>query len=170
MTKRPSDELQNSLSQIGIRCAQFFYPMRSIPYYLAILLATLSATAYQVVQKSVPSGAHPLLTVAAAYLIGALVCILLLLFFPLSQGLYVALRQLDWTTLALAVTIIGIEVGYLLAYRAGWNIGVASLISNSTVAMLLIPVSLFWFRETLSVRQIVGIGLCLVGLVLINKR
>lgn len=144
--------------------------MRSIPYYLAILLATLSATAYQVVQKSVPANAHPLITVAAAYLIGAVICLLLLPFFPLGQSFAAALRQLDWTTFALALTIIGIEVGYLLAYRAGWNIGLASLISNSTVAMLLIPVSFFWFGETLSFRQLVGIGLCLVGLVLINKQ
>ena len=138
-------------------------------YYGAILLATLSAAAYQVVQKNMPSNAHPLLSVAVAYLIGALLCLLLLPFFPLGSSLGVALRQLNWTTAALAVTIIGIEVGYLLAYRAGWNIGIASLLSNSTVAMLLIPISLIWFREQLSIRQMIGIALCLTGLVLINR-
>lgn len=143
--------------------------MKSMFYYGAILLATFSAAAYQVVQKNTPSAAHPLLSVAVAYLIAAVICLLLLPIFPLGRSLGEALRQLNWTTLALAVTIIGIEVGYLLAYRAGWNIGIASLLSNSTVAMLLIPISLYWFRERLSMPQFVGIGLCLVGLVLINR-
>lgn len=143
--------------------------MKSLLYFAPILLATLSATAYQVVQKNTPATAHPLLSVAVAYLLGALICLLLLPFFPLGSGFGEALRQLNWTTVALALTIIGIEVGYLLAYRAGWNIGVASLLSNSTVAMLLIPVSLLWFREQLSASQLAGIGFCLVGLVLINR-
>ena len=143
--------------------------MKSLLYFAPILLATLSATAYQIVQKNMPANAHPLLSVAMAYVVGAVICLLLLPFFPLGSSFSEALRHINWTTAALAVTIIGIEVGYLLAYRAGWNIGVASLLSNSTVAMLLIPVSLFWFGEQLSLRQVMGIGFCLLGLVLVNQ-
>ena len=143
--------------------------MKPMLYYGAILLATLSAAAYQVVQKNTPATAHPLLSIAVAYVIGAILCLLLIPIFPLSGSLGDGLRQLNWTTVALAITIIGIEVGYLLAFRAGWNIGVASLLSNTTVALLLIPVSVVWFREQLSFSQMAGIGFCLLGLVLVNR-
>jgi multidrug transporter EmrE-like cation transporter len=61
-----------------------------------------------------------------------------------------------------------LELGFLLAYRAGWNISLAGLVSNTTVAMLLLPVGLVLFRERLSGINAVGVVVALLGLVLMN--
>ena len=33
------------------------------------------------------------------------------------------------------------ELGFLLAYRSGWNLGVAALYSNAATALVLLPVA-----------------------------
>jgi drug/metabolite transporter (DMT)-like permease len=63
-----------------------------------------------------------------------------------------------------------VEVGCLLAFRAGGNISVTALLVNVAVAIVLVPVGLRWFGEAVSPLQIAGIAICLVGLLLINRR
>lgn len=139
-------------------------------YYLSILLVVVSTVVYHLVQKATPADAHPLLTLAVTYLVATLLCLALLPFFPLRAGLGESLRRLNWASIALAAAVTGIELGFLLAYRAGWNISLAALIANTAVAALLAPVGVLLFAERLTPLQIAGIGACAVGLLLINYR
>jgi len=76
---------------------------------------------------------------------------------------------LNWTSLVLGVAILGLELGFLLAYRVGWNISLGSLVANSLVALVLIPVGVIFYHEGFSLDKIIGVVLCLAGLVMINK-
>jgi len=40
---------------------------------------------------------------------------------------------LNWTSFALAFAIAGVEIGFLLAYRAGWNISLGAIASNVAI-------------------------------------
>jgi drug/metabolite transporter (DMT)-like permease len=60
-----------------------------------------------------------------------------------------------------------IELGFLLAYRQGWRLNRASLVSNVVVALLLVPVGAAVFREQVSLRMLVGVLLCVAGLLLL---
>ena len=62
------------------------------------------------------------------------------------------------------------ELGFLLAYRAGWRVGVAALYSNALVTILLVPVGLLAFRETLDARRLLGLALAGAGLWLLGAR
>jgi multidrug transporter EmrE-like cation transporter len=79
-----------------------------------------------------------------------------------------ALKQLNWTSMALALGVVGLELGFLLAYRAGWNISLAALIANIAAALLLIVVGTIFFKEKVSVVNIVGVVVCVVGLIMVN--
>ena len=70
--------------------------------------------------------------------------------------------------MALAFTLVGLEVGFLLAYRAGWTISLAGLFSNATVSVLLLPVGLMLFKDRLSGVNALGVLVAIVGLVLMN--
>lgn len=72
--------------------------------------------------------------------------------------------------IALGVALVGLELGFLWAYRAGWQMNLAALVSNLWVTLLLIPIGFIVFRETLSWQNILGVTLAIVGLVLIGKR
>ncbi|KPV49395.1 hypothetical protein SE17_32865, partial [Kouleothrix aurantiaca] len=81
-----------------------------------------------------------------------------------------ALGQINWAIAALALAVVGIELGFLLAYRAGWGISVAALVTNVAVTILLVPFGLALFAETLAWTQVAGIAICLLGLLLMNFR
>jgi hypothetical protein len=57
--------------------------------------------------------------------------IVLLTFFPLTEPLANGLKQLNWASFALAFALVGLKVSFLLAYRAGWNIGTAAIVVNT---------------------------------------
>jgi len=56
------------------------------------------------------------------------------------------------------------------AYRAGWNISLGAIVSNSGAALLLIPVGLLFFQERVSAVNVLGVVVCVAGLVLVNLR
>jgi len=99
-------------------------------FYFSIALAVLSSALYHFAQKLIPAGVNPLVSVIAAYLVSMVVCFVMLAFIPPENGVMAAFRQLNWTTFLLALSIIGLEVGFLLVYRSGWNIGIAAVLST----------------------------------------
>jgi drug/metabolite transporter (DMT)-like permease len=134
----------------------------------AIAITILSNVFYHIVQKVTPQQVNPVLSLAVSYLAAAVICIALLPLFPLKQGLRDSLGQLNWATLGLALAIVGLEIGYLLAYRSGWDISIAGLVSNIVVALVLLPVGLQFFKEKLTPLNLVGVLVCLAGLVMVN--
>jgi uncharacterized membrane protein len=139
-------------------------------HYAPLALIILSSTLYHLSQKATPPNAHPLLTLAVSYAAATLVCVAALPLIPLQGGLAEAVRKLNWTSLLLALAITGIEVGFLLAYRAGWKISQAALIANTSVALLLVPIGILGFAEKFSINHIIGVSLCIAGLILLNTR
>lgn len=137
-------------------------------FWIAIILTILSNVFYHIIQKVTPQQANPVLSLAISYLVAGLICLALLPVFPVKAGLRAALKQLNWTTVALAFTLVGLEIGFLLAYRAGWTISLAGLFSNATVSVLLLPVGYILFKDRLSGTNMVGVVVAIVGLVLMN--
>ncbi|MDP4108632.1 MAG: hypothetical protein Q8878_01260, partial [Bacillota bacterium] len=64
---------------------------------------------------------------------------------------------------------VGLEYGYLMAYRLGADVSTGPLMSYIALSVLLIPIGILFYRENVSLTQAAGIGLCFVGLLLINK-
>jgi len=139
-------------------------------FYLSIALATLSSLLYHIFQKLTPTNVNFALTFTVTYTTAAVICGVLYLFFRGDDGLLVSLRRLNWASFAVALTIVGLEIGFLLVYRAGWNISVAALLANTVVSILLIPIGLMFFQEKLTLVNVIGMVVCLAGLVMINLK
>jgi drug/metabolite transporter (DMT)-like permease len=77
-------------------------------------------------------------------------------------------QQLNWASVGLGVTLVGLELGFLLAYRLGWSVSLAGLASNATVSVLLLPVGYLLFRERLTPLNLAGVVVAVIGLVLMN--
>jgi drug/metabolite transporter (DMT)-like permease len=69
---------------------------------------------------------------------------------------------------ALAFAIVGLEAGFLIPCRAGGKVTTAGLISNTSIAMPLVPVGWAIFRERPTPVNGLGILIGLVGLALVN--
>lgn len=136
--------------------------------YVTLGLTVVSTVIYHLAQKSTPATAHPIFALAVTYAMATLTCLMLLIVSPLRKGWIDSFRELNWATFALALAVVGIEIGYLLAYRAGWAISLADIASNSAVGLVLLPIGLFLFKERVSNVNLTGVGVCLLGLILLN--
>lgn len=139
-------------------------------YYWPILLTIASNVIYHVFLKLTPSTANPLLSLSITYGTAMLATLSVYSISPNQGTLVEAFKELNWTSYALGVAIVGLEVGFLLAYRMGWQISLAGMISNSAVTILLIPIGLLFFEDRLSPANMLGIVFCFVGLILVNYR
>ena len=139
-------------------------------YYSAIVLTIISNVAYHIVQRVTPEKVPPLITLGATYATSMVLCFLFSPLFTPPGGWVESLRKINWTSFALGVAIIGLELGFLLAYRAGWTVSTSALVSNVVVAILLLPIGALLFKEQLSSINTLGILVCLLGLVMVNWR
>jgi drug/metabolite transporter (DMT)-like permease len=137
-------------------------------FYLPIVLMVLATTFYHVAQKSVPTQVNPLSSLLLNYLT-ALAGTLLLIPVSVPTAKPWSLKNMNWASCAVGISIVGVELAVLLAYRSGWKISLVSVIGNTASALLLIVIGLIFFHEHLSGRSLIGIALCLIGLALITK-
>ncbi len=140
--------------------------------YMPISLVVLSSLCYHLFQKSTPGVINPFVTLIVTYTVATVVSIeSYFIFVPKASmiNLVEALKTANWASLLLGFAVVGLELGFLLSYRAGWNISAASLLSNTTVALLLIPIGLLLFKESISAPAVLGVLLCLSGLILVSK-
>ena len=137
-------------------------------FYFSIALAICSSALYHFSQKQIPAGVNPIVSVTVTYIVSLAICLGLLYLMQPTEGLWLAVRKLNWASYVLALSLIGLEVGFLLVYRSGWNIGLAAVLVNVVASLILIPIALFVFKDRLSWVNIAGILVCLVGLVMLN--
>jgi uncharacterized membrane protein YdcZ (DUF606 family) len=136
---------------------------------LPIVLAVLGGVLYHIAQKSVPKQVSPFAAIMIAYAVGILCCFIAMMFISRERPLLESRTALNWAVWLVGISATAIEVSFLLAYRAGWNISVTSVIVNISVAIVLLPIGLAIFRERISSANAVGVVLCLVGLYLLSR-
>ena len=139
-------------------------------YVWPIALVVLSNVIYQICAKSVPEGMDPLASLTITYLVGAVASAVL--YFLLNPGgnLLNEYSRTNAAPFVLGIVIVGLEAGFIYAYKAGWQVSTASIVQSSFLAVALIFVGFLLYREALTWNKLVGIGICLVGLVVINFR
>lgn len=140
-----------------------------LSYIWPIALLVLSNTIYQICSKSVPSGLNPLASVTVTYLVAAGFSMLLYFFTEKNANILQEYHNLNWAPFTLGFVIVGLEVGFIYAYRAGWQISMASIVQSAFLAVVLIAVGYFLYHEPITWNKLIGIVLCLAGLVFINK-
>lgn len=141
-----------------------------IAYIWPIALVVLSNTVYQICAKSVPSGIDPFASLTVTYLVGALAsCVM---YFLLNRGgnLVAEYAKLNWAPIALGIVIVGLEVGWIYAYKAGWQVSTGFIVQSAFLAAVLLAVGHIIYREDLSWNKILGVIICLVGLGFINYK
>lgn len=139
-------------------------------YTIPIIIVILANTSYHIFSKSISPTANPLISLIATYITAIAITLLLLPIFPLQKRLSDSFKELNWASFALALSIIGLEVGFLLAYRTGWEINKAFSLTTAVVATLLIPTGILLFKEHISLTQLLGIILAIFSVILINSK
>ena len=137
-------------------------------FYFSISLAILSSAFYHFVAKSTPSNVNFTVSLLVTYVLAFVVTLIGFLFFPVRNGVLTEIKQLNWASIGLAIAVVGIEFGFLLVYRSGWNLGIAAVLVNVVASLILVPVAIWVFKDKISWINIMGILVCLAGLVMLN--
>ena len=132
-------------------------------------LVIFSNVMYQICAKSVPQGMNPFASLTITYLVSAAVCFILFFVMGKDTTLMAEYSKTNWVPFAFGLTLVGLEVGFVFAYRAGWPVSTASIVQSAFLAVALIFVGYLIFKEALTPNKIVGVVICLIGLYFINK-
>lgn len=120
---------------------------------------------YHVCQKATPVGVDPFLALGISFGLASLGCLGL---FVGKHGLgKPELHRVNWTSIALAVALMLVESGYLIGYRAGLKLNLASFACNNMTALILLAVGTSFYGESFSFRTGSGMVLCVAGLLLL---
>ena len=137
-------------------------------FYFSITLAILSSALYHFVAKSTPADVNFTVSLLVTYAVAFVVTLFTFYFFPTENGITAEIKKLNWASIGLAIAVVGIEFGFLLVYRSGWNLGIAAVLTNVVASLILVPVAIFIFKDKLNWVNVMGILVCLAGLMMLN--
>ena len=115
-----------------------------------------------------PSDVNPFGALMVTYLGAAIISAIIFSYTVGPSNVVGEMSKVNWTSVVLALAIVGLEVGYVFVYRAGWSVSTASVVANVGLACVLLVVGYMLYRENISFNQILGIVICMIGLILIN--
>ena len=135
-----------------------------------LTIAIVATVGYHLVLKVTPGAVNPFLSLAVSYAVVTVAFVAIYATLPGTASLRESVQVLNWTAIALAGAIVFLDLGFLMLYRAGFNVSLGQLVTQSAAALVLLLVGVAFFRDRLSLWNIAGIVLCIVGLWLINFR
>ena len=141
-----------------------------ISYVWPIALVVFSNTLYQICAKEVPAGMNAFASLTVTYLVGAVASGLLFLVTGNGANLLQEYGRLNWAPFVLGLVILGLEAGWIYAYKAGWPVSTAFIVQSAILAGFLLAVGYVLYREPLAWNKVAGMVICLIGLYVINYK
>lgn len=141
-----------------------------INYIWPIALVVLSNVFYQICAKSVPDGMNPLASLTITYTVGAIFSLIMYYVINRNSNIVNEYTKVNWAPFVLGIVVVGLEVGFIYAFKAGWPISAAQIVQAAVGAIILIFVGNAIYHEAITWNKVAGILVCLVGLGLINLK
>lgn len=142
---------------------------KMISYIWPLILVVAANTAYQICAKSVPQDMDPFASLTITYLVSAVASLVLFFIFGRDTTLLAEYSKVNWASIVFGVILVCLEVGFIFAYRAGWQVSVLSIVQSAFLAIALIAVGFMLYKEAITANKVIGIVIILVGLFFINK-
>lgn len=139
-------------------------------YILPLVLVVLSNTVYQICAKGVPNDMNPFASLTVTYFVGMILSAVMYFISEKGGNIISELGKTNFASVLLGAVVVGLEVGWIYAYKAGWQVSVATVVQSSFLALILIFVGYFLYKEAITWNKLVGIAICLIGLLFINLK
>lgn len=130
-----------------------------------LLLVVASSVGYQVGMKEVSDIGDPMASLLVTYLAASVVSFVIYFFQSLGKESFLrGAFSVNLSAIGMGLSIVGIEMGTLFMYRAGWAVNVAFVVSNSLIVAALMLTGFLLYKEKLTLRQLIGVGISLAGI------
>lgn len=141
-----------------------------IHFIWPIALVVLSNVVYQICAKGVTENVNSFVSLFVTYMVSAVVSLLLYFLIRPQGSLVKELTKLNWVPFVFGIVLVGLELGWIYAYRAGWQVSIGTIVQSSFLAIILLFVGFFLYNEALTWNKIAGTIICLIGLLFINLK
>ena len=138
-------------------------------YIWPLAIIVISNVVYQICAKGIPEQMNTFASMTITYAVATIFSAIM--FFVSTKGgnILKDFSHTNWATIALGVVITGLEVGFIFAYKAGWQVSTLATVTNAFLAICLIATGYLVYHEVITWSKILGVVICLVGLWFINK-
>lgn len=134
-----------------------------------IALVVIANVVYQICAKSVPKNMDTMASMVITYLVGALCSAIMFFIMNRDASLLQEFSKSNSAPVWLGVSVVGLEVGFIYAYKIGWAVSTASIVQSTFLSLALLVVGALLYNEAITLNKIIGISICLVGLYFISK-
>ncbi len=134
-----------------------------LSYLWPMALVVAANILYNISSKSLPKDCSPFVALIVTYITAAFLSFVGFFVFETQKNIVTAFQKVNWTGIALGVSMVGLEIGFIFLYRSGWKISMASLVANILLAIALIIIGMLCYREHISLQQAIGIIVSIVG-------
>lgn len=138
--------------------------------YLPVLVYLTFAIIYQIVAKSAPSSANPFAMLALVYTVAMVGCTAAFFLTKGEMTFLEGVRTIPWSALVLGIAVIALEASTIYAYRLGWEVSVYPTVTYTLVIIAVLFVGALLFHEKITLRKVIGIALCISGIIVINTK
>ena len=138
-------------------------------YVWPIVLVVASEVVYQICAKSSPEDMNPFVALTVTYFVSMLASGILYFALGRSGSLLGEYGKMNWAPVVLGVSLVGLEGGWIYAYRAGWQVSTGFIIHSAFLAVALLVVGCLLYHEALTWSKVVGVVICMVGLVFLAR-
>lgn len=135
--------------------------------YLPIAVAVAANVLYHVASKSIAPEQNAFMGLVVNYATALIASAILFYVTPHEKFLVEAARS-NWACVLMGLAITGVEVSFVMIYRAGGEMSTASLIVNVLLALAMLAVGGVFYREQITAQKIFGAMLCMAGVVLLS--
>ena len=141
-------------------------------YLWPIILVMAANVLYQIGAKEIPSEMDAFATLTITYAIATLTTLVMFLVSSGSglSGLLVEYAKINWAVIMFGVSAVGLEVGFVFAYKNGWEVSLAYVVQSAVLSAMLLIVGYILYSEPITWNKVAGIAICVVGLVMLNRK
>lgn len=141
-----------------------------LSYIWPLALVVLSNICYQLCAKSVPAEMNPFASLTITYLVGAVFSIVMYFLLDKDANLLREISHMNAAPFVLGLSVVGLEFGFICAYKAGWQVNTAAIVQASFLAMALIIIGFLVYHEAITWNKLVGVAACIIGVIFINLK
>lgn len=135
--------------------------------YLPTAVAVAANVLYHVASKSIAPEQNAFMGLVVNYATALLASAILFYVTPHEKFLVEAARS-NWACVLMGLAITGVEVSFVMIYRAGGEMSTASLIVNVLIALAMLAVGGVFYGEQITAQKIFGTVLCMAGVIVLS--
>ncbi len=137
--------------------------------FFPITLAVLANVFYHIASKSIPAEQNAFMGLIVNYATALIASTILFLITP-HEKILIEAAKTNWACVLMGLSITGVEVGFIMIYRAGGEISTASLIVSILIALAMLIIGGFFYHEQISAQKIFGAALCIAGVIVLSLK